>query len=180
MIPHQPRSLGHFAASHWLPGALVLVLLGVLALGLLWALGDIKERAEKQVVELTLRNMRTGMQLAMGEALMHQREGEIASWVGSNPVDWLGAPPVGYRGVCSADESRGLSSGEWCFERANRELVYRPTKVDHLRAVPEVEVSRCDRLRWRVVRVSAGVSSGGLVGLRIEPASPCQWILDER
>lgn len=178
MIPHQPRSLGHFAASHWLSGALVLVLFGALALGLLWALGDIKERAEKQVVDLTLRNMRTGMQLAMGEALMHQKAGEIESWFGSNPVRWLDTPPPGYRGECSADESRALADGEWCFERVSRELVFRPTKVDHLRVLPEA--GPCAQLRWRVARVSAGGAGGGLVGLRIEPASPCQWILDER
>ena len=95
MIAHEPRSLGYYSASHWLQGAVVFVVLGSLALGLLWALNDAKERAEKQVVELTLRNMRTGMQFAMGEALLRRRESEMASWVGINPVLWLGAPPTG-------------------------------------------------------------------------------------
>ncbi len=178
MISHEPRSLGYYAASHWMQGAVVLVVLGSLAMGLLWALNDIKERAERQVVDLTIRNMRTGMQWAMGEALMHQREREIATWVGANPVNWLGAPPGGYRGECSAEESRGLSGGEWCFERASRELVYRPSRADHLRTLPEVKGSKCDQLHWRVARVSANVSNAGFVGLRIEPASTCQWVLD--
>ena len=180
MIPHEPRSLGYYAASHWMQGAVVLVVLGSLAMGLLWALGDMKERAEKQVVDLTIRNMRTGMQLAMGEAMMQQREREIATWVGGNPVSWLGAPPSGYRGECSAEESKGLSSGEWCFERASRELVYRPSRADHLRTLLDAGGGQCEQLRWHVARVLEKVSSGGFVGLRIEPASACQWIVDGR
>lgn len=180
MISHEPRSLGYYAASHWMQGAVVFVVLGSVAMGLLWALGDMKERAEKQVVDLTIRNMRTGMQLAMGEALMQQREREIATWAGGNPVNWLGTPPGGYRGECSVEESRSLSGGEWCFERASRELVYRPSRVDHLRALLEVGASQCDQLRWRVARVPEKVSSGGFVGLQIEPASACQWIMDGR
>lgn len=178
MIPHEPRSLGYYAASHWMQGAVVLVVLGSLAMGLLRALGEMKERAEKQVVDLTIRNMRTGMQLAMGEALMQQRERDIASWVGGNPVAWLGAPPGGYRGECSEGESRGLSGGEWCFERDSRELVFRPSRLDHLRSSPDVKIGQCDQLRWRVARVSENMASSGFVGLRLEPASGCQWALD--
>ena len=114
----------------------------------------------------------------MGEALMHQREGELVSWAGSNPIRWLGAPPGGYRGECSIEESKGLSGGEWCFERANRELVYRPIQAGRLRALPDVKVSQCDQLHWRVARVSETMSGGGFVGLRIEPASGCQWVFD--
>ena len=176
MIPHEPRSLGYFAASHWMQGAVVLVVLGSLAMGLLWALSDVKERAERQVVDLTVRNMRTGMQLAMGEALMQQREREIATWVGGNPVNWLGAPPGGYRGECSAEEGRALSGGEWCFERASRELVYRPNSVDRLRDSRVEKDNQCGQLRWRVARVSESASSAGFVGLRIESASTCQWV----
>ena len=106
------------------------VVVGLIAVGLISALGDATEQAERQIVELTIRNMRTGMQRAMGEALMHQREGEMASWAGSNPVRWLDSPPAGYRGECSTAESRALSGGEWCFERGRRELVYRPRNLD--------------------------------------------------
>ena len=122
MMAHEPRSLGYYGASRWFQGAVLFVMLGALALGLLWALADAKERAEKLVVELTVRNMRSGMQLAMGEALMQQRANEIATWVGNNPVLWLGSPPDGYRGECSAAESRDLDGGAWCFERDSRQL----------------------------------------------------------
>jgi len=178
MIPHGPRTLGYYASSQWFQWAVLFVMLGSLAMGLLWALDDVKERAERQTVDLTLRNMRTGMQLAMGEALIRQREREIATWVGGNPINWLGAPPGGYRGECSAEEGRGLSGGEWCFERASGELVYRPNSVDHLRDSRGEKDSPCGQLRWRVARVSESASSAGFVGLRIESASTCQWVLE--
>jgi len=178
MIPRGPRTLGYYASSQWFQWAVLFLVLGSLATVLLSALDDIKERAEKQVVDLTLRNMRTGMRLAMGEALIQQREREIATWGGGNPVGWLGAPPVGYRGECSAGESRRLSGQEWCFERPSGELVYRPNSVDHLHDPVAEKDSPCVQLRWRVARLSESASSASFVGLWIESASTCQWVLD--
>lgn len=178
MMQSQPRSLGYYAASHWMQGAVLLAVLALIVGGLLSALSDAGERAEKQGVELTIRNMRTGLKLAMGEVMMEQREGEIASWVGSNPVRWLGSLPGGYRGECSAEESRNLSGGEWCFEGGRRELVYRPHHPEHLHPLPAGSERQCSHLRWRVARAPKSVASGGFVGLRIEAAAPCQWVLE--
>jgi hypothetical protein len=114
------------------------------------------------------------MQLAMGEALMQRREGEIASWAGSNPVRWLGAPPVGYRGECSAAERRGLAGGEWCFDPERRELAYRPRNAEHLRP------QQCVQLSWRLVRAPESAARGSFVGLRLESAAVCQWIFQGR
>lgn len=178
MIPREPRRLGYYATRNWFQHAVLFVVLGLFAIGLISALGDAKEEAERQMVELTIRNMRTGLQRAMGEALMHQREGEMASWVGSNPVRWLDSPPAGYRGECSTADSWALSGGEWCFERGRRELVYRPRNIDHLydsKGTMKAEGRRCDQLSWRVARAPTSAASGGFVGLRIEVASSCQW-----
>ena len=178
MTPHEPRRLGYYATKKWVQHAVLFVVVGLIAVGLISALGDATEQAERQIVELTIRNMRTGMQRAMGEALMHQREGEMASWAGSNPVRWLDSFPAGYRGECSTAESRALSGGEWCFERGRRELVYRPRNLDHLHeSTGEIRAAgrQCDLLSWRVARAPVSAASGGFVGLRIEIASSCQW-----
>lgn len=178
MIPREPRRLGYFATRNWFQHAVLFVVLGLFAIALISALGDAKEQAERQIVELTIRNMRTGMQRAMGEALMRQREGEMASWTGSNPVRWLDSSPAGYRGECSAAESGALSGGEWCFERGRRELVYRPHDIDRLHESSggtKAVGRRCDLLRWRVARAPLSAASGGFVGLRIEAATACQW-----
>jgi hypothetical protein len=180
MMQLQTRSLGYYAASHWLQGAVLLAVLALIFTGLMSALNDAAERAERQGVELTIRNMRTGLKLAMGEVMMQQREGEMAAWVGSNPVRWLGSPPAGYRGECSAEESRNLSGGEWCFEGGRRELVYRPHHPDHLHPLPAGSERQCSHLSWRVARAPESVVSAGFVGLRLEAAAPCQWVLERR
>ncbi len=176
MMAHEPRTLGYYAASHWFQAAVVFLILGVLALVLLRALNEVEEQAERQMVELMLRNMRTGMQYAMGEALMRQRENEIAAWAGGDPTRWLEVPPLGYRGECSVEERRNLPEGAWCFERDSRQLVYRPRNAKQLRDPGDGQA--CNQLAWRVVRVADGVVSGGFVGVRIEPASICRWFLE--
>ncbi len=177
MIRRGPRTLGHYARSRWLQGSVYLLLVFLLALWSLGALDETQERAEKLMVELTIRNARTGMQLAMGEALMQRREREIAAWVGSNPVRWVGNPPEGYRGECSAQEARDLPAGAWCFERERRELAYRPRKAAHLRIVSAVGGRDEGLLRWRVGRAAEGVAAGGFVGLRVEIVTPYEWFL---
>ena len=173
-----PRNLGYYARSHWLQGSICLLLVVFVGAWLLAALGEAQERAEKLAVELTVRNFRTGMQLAMGEALMQHRESEIAGWVGSNPVRWLGAPPDGYRGECSAQEARALPGGAWCFELQGHELLYRPRNAGHLRILAGAEGRDDSRLlRWRVGRASEGVAAGGFVGLRVEIVTPYEWFL---
>ena len=178
MIPHGPRRLGYYAGKNWFQSAVLFVVLGLFAIGLLSALNGAKEQAERQVVDLTIRNMRTGMQLAIGEALMRQRERDMASWVGSNPVQWLGTSPAGYRGECTTDESRDLSGGEWCFERTHRELVYRPRRIERLQALGEKNPRQCSQLRWRVARTPGNEDSGGFIGLRLEAASSCRWVVE--
>ena len=169
MMAHEPRTLGYYAASHWFQAAVVFLMLGALALVLLRALNEVEEQAERQAVELTLRNMRTGMQFAMAEALMRQREGEVAAWAGSDPTRWLEVPPAGYRGECTAEERRNLPEGAWCFERDSRELVYQPRNTKQLRGSESGQ--QCSLLAWRVARVADGA-------VRIEAASPCRWIFE--
>ncbi len=174
MTAHEPRTLGYYAASHWFPAAVVLLMLGVLALFLLRALSEAKEQAERQMIELTLRNMRTGMQFAMAEALMRRRENEIAAWAGSNPTRWLEAPPAGYRGECSSAERATLPDGAWCFEHDSGRLAYRPRNEKKL--VGRDDARSCNQLFWQVVRVTDHALNGGFVGVRIEPTSACRFV----
>lgn len=172
------RRPGYYAASHWFQGGVFLLGCAVIGSWLLAALNDAQERGEKQAIEVTVRNMRTGMQLAMGEALMHQREGEIASWVGSDPVRWLGAKPAGYVGDCSAKEASDLPPGTWCFDRERCELVYRPRNASHLHVQDAGGARPPGQLRWRVARAPESLASGGFVGLRVELVTLYKWFLD--
>lgn len=183
MIAHESRRLGHYAGTKWFQWAVLLVLCGLLAGGLIGALEDAKGRAEQQAVELTIRNMRTGLQLAMGEALMQQRQGEIAGWAGSNPVRWLGRSPTGYGGECNNTGDRRPGAGAWCFDVRQKELIYRPRsdalliEQDKLDKLERAGAEPCKTLRWRVRRTplpGAAQADNGFVGLRIEPVRACR------
>ena len=177
MSAEHARTYGYYTAAHWFQGAVIFLLVSALALWLLSALNDAKERAERLSVELTIRQMRSGMHFAMGEALIRQSARLINSWEGSDPVRWLDSPPSGYRGECSAAERQALSGGEWCFDRKRRELVYRPKSQECLRDLGVSPATPCAELSWRVRRSAGSPASDGFTGLRIEAASACQWLL---
>lgn len=151
------RGLLYFTGSRWVSLALAALLIGILAVVLLAALEEEAGQAERMAVELTVRNMRTGLQLAMGEALMQGREREIAGWAGSNPLRWLQRPPAGYGGECLAGSFP--EPGEWCFDSGRQELLYLPERV----AAQGSEPGR--PRRWQVRVVSAG---GRGIGARVE------------
>jgi hypothetical protein len=175
MIRRVERSIGYYAGSHWFQVGVLFSLVGVFSLWLLEELEEARELVDRQVVEMTVRSMRTGMQFAVGEALLHQnRQTVVADWVGANPVNWLAAPPQGYRGECSVAESRAMPSRSWCFERESRHLVYRPGKAVH--RWPASDSTGCEDLRWQVATSTNGLASE-VAGLRIEPVKLCGLIL---
>jgi len=154
------------------------MLTGVLIVGfvywLLEALNEAQEMAEKAIVEVTIRNVRVGMQLAIGEAMLHGRESQISGWVGANPLRWLGAAPDGYVGKCDPGNAGRPSPGHWCFDSERRELVYSPRSASHLRLLSG---SKPKILRWRVV-ATGGPHDNGQIGLRVENVTPYEWFLN--
>lgn len=174
MIRATARAYDYYAGSRWLVHAVTIVAILLLAGWLLAALQEAEERAEKLMVELTWRNMRTGLQIAMGEALMSGRDKEIAGWEGSNPVRWLGSEPSGYRGECAARLAGELPKGAWCFDSGRRELVYRPRNDRHLRI--DGEAGRGKLLRWRVVAAAQEPERPGPPGLRVESVTSYSWL----
>ena len=168
------RRPDYYAGSNWLRWSVWILVVGVLVFKLEQALDEANAQAERLATELTVRNMRTGLQLATGEALMHGKEREIETWVGTNPVEWLGVPPSGYIGECVQAGRGTLSKGEWCFDSSSHELAFRPRHSANLSARSGSE-ERCDELRWWVTRAEQGGSVPGLGGLRIERANSCGW-----
>lgn len=176
MIEHEPQGGGYYAASHWFQGGVVLIVLVGLIFALLSALDEAKARSEQLIVELTVRNMRTGMQLALGEAMMQQRAPGREFRAGQNPLAWLGSEPAGYVGGCPLSGRQDLPPASWCFDERQEVLVYRPRAVQHLRAAAGDQPNACAELAWRVER--SGDSARGTVGWRIEEVTGCRWSLE--
>lgn len=166
------RRLDFYVGSRWLSGAATFLIVAVLLFFLLSALEDIQEDAERLMVELTVRRLRTELQTAMALTLIRGRQGDIAAWVGANPVDWLGAPPTGYTGDCRALGAHNMAAGSWCFDRERHQLLFRPNSGRWLK----MEMAGAEKiLRWRLVASPATVASEGVLDLHLELVTPYRW-----
>lgn len=122
---------------------IVVIIIGVVSLLLAERLNHIEMEAERTEVDLTIRNIRVGIQLAVGEHVMHgedARIAEIAEIADASPVDFLGYLPRGFRAEASYPEA----AGEWAYNIPRRELAYRPR-------LPKAFDGR-EELRWRYER----------------------------
>jgi general secretion pathway protein G len=134
---------------------LTVAIFGVLAMLLLERLDALQAEAERTEVDLTVRNIRVGMQLAIGERIMHGEENRIGELAQASPVEFLGHRPRGFTEAATASQP-----GEWSYDPVRRELDYLPRR-------PEA-FADATRLRWRYIARtdSAGRTSGiSLVGL---------------
>jgi hypothetical protein len=120
---------------------------------LLQRLETVQEEAESTALDLTIRNIRTGMQLAQGELIMHGEDGRITELAQSNPVRFLGKLPDGYEGEAVSPEQ----PGGWTYNPTLHELAYKPRLAPAFAGRPE--------LRWRYMPVLA---DGQIRGLRLE------------
>lgn len=134
---------------------LVVTMFGILAAALLDRLVGVEQAAERTEVDLTLRNMRVGLQLAVGERLMRGQENRLAELVDANPVGFLGRIPSGYRGETSDSDGPGT----WRFDPASHILAYRPRQ-------PGAFAGR-EELRWRMGTQQA-TRGGRIQGIRLE------------
>jgi hypothetical protein len=129
--------------------AVTVAILGILASVLLVRLSALEAEAERVEVNLTVRNIRVGIQLAIGERIMRGEEGRIIEVVRASPIDFLGELPRGFSRGRTAE-----TSGQWAYDPVDRELSYIPRSPQ---AFAEATV-----LRWRyVARTDA---SGRTVG----------------
>lgn len=135
----------------------VVALIGVLASVLFDRLLTVQLEAERLEVSLTIRNMRTGVQLAIGERLMGGREDTLGELLAANPVGFLARRPAGYVGETSV----AGEAGSWRFDPVARVLEYRPRRQEAFAGQAV--------LRWRLV--SRGGDGGRVRGLRLEEAA---------
>jgi hypothetical protein len=159
--------------SGWAEFAIVAALLTCLAAFLLPRLMEYQERAEKTLVDLTIRSLRTTLRWQVAQHMFHGRADDLADLVGANPVSWLEQPPAGYLGEL-AGEASGLGGGTWYFDTTARQLVYVPQRDAHL----SVSDHRSSRLCWQVRRLKpppANDVKGPVDALVFAEAMPYQW-----
>lgn len=137
--------------------ALIIALVGCVSLFLAARLKGLEEAGERMEVELTIRNMRVGLQLAIGERIMKGEEAGLQELIGANPVSFLGRTPARYR----EDDGVAAEPGDWWFDPVSRTLGYRPRQAEAFGSMA--------RLRWQVR--ARGWLGGRVVGLGLESVS---------
>ena len=125
-----------------------------LAAALLLVLNETQATMEQAQVEILVRNMRTGLQVAIGEKLIRGEDNRLGELLAANPIGFLSRPPEGYIG----ESPRPDGSGSWRFDPQSRLLEYRPRHPGAFGGRKE--------LRWRLA--AAGTAAGRPVGLRLE------------
>ena len=135
---------------------LVVALVGILGTILLARMTALEAESERIAAMLTIRNIRSGLQMAQGEFLMRGKEAAMAQLLTANPLDFLKQS-----GEQDDGGIHGGATGNWQFDAARRELVYRPR-------MKEAFGGR-DELRWRIEGIPS--SSGSVIGLRLAETS---------
>lgn len=119
--------------------SLVIAVIGILATALMARLNAIQAEAERTEVNLTVRNMRVGIQLAIGERIMRGEENRIVEVAQASPVDFLGHRPRDF----NAEAGTPMAPGQWAYDPVRRELAYQPR-------LPEAFAGAAE-LHWRYV-----------------------------
>jgi len=141
--------------------AVVLAILAVLSAVLLGRLTEVERQVERLEVALAIRNMRTGLKLAVGELVMHGEESRIADLLKENPLNFLGNQKVPQEAERSVGDTASRP-GEWVFLPTTRELSYHPRQ-------PEAFDGR-ERLSWRLE--GSRDALGRMLDLRLAKLEP--------
>ena len=131
--------------------SLMVAVLGLLSLFLIDALKTLQDDSERLTVELTVRNMNSGLYLQQAERVAGGRENTLKELAQANPVSWLGSSPVGYIGEqpCASV----LAKGQWCWDKLSTTLYYYPKQANWLKTG-----GKMPWLTWRVGSPQQGAS----------------------
>ena len=98
--------------------AVLVLVVGVLALVLLRSLDDAQEAVEEAAVQAEMAALR----VELLDALAHREAFGGALPASANPLRWVGREPAAYLGELDAAP---VARGVWYFDRAHGELIYR-------------------------------------------------------
>ena len=155
-----------------------IILIGIVSIGLLERLLYYQEYAEKTVMEVTIRNIRNGLQLRVADLMMHDKMKDVGGLLNENPITWLEMPPPNYLGELKAPQKNTLSKGNWYFDSERKELTYLP---DHCRFFESESDGRKEvRYRTIAIKYSQGRNNDQLLkpeGIALHLVNPYKWNL---
>jgi len=128
-----------------------LVILLLLAGVLFSILPRYRTIVERDMVDINIRSMRTGLRLQVSQWLLAGRQKDLMTLVGVNPVQWLSGSLPDYLGELDDPPSPDVR-GCWYFDKMTRQLVFR-SKSSFLVSREDLET------HWQVIP-SGGKDTG--------------------
>ncbi|OGB23055.1 MAG: hypothetical protein A3I66_08535 [Burkholderiales bacterium RIFCSPLOWO2_02_FULL_57_36] len=153
--------------------AIGITMIGLLATVLSERMLRYQEYAEKTAMEVTARNLRTGLRLRVADLMMRDRLHEIDRLLQDNPITWLETPPPNYIGERANAKQDDTVRGNWYFDNVRRELVYTPFR--HRYFQPQLYGNHSIRYRIAAVPVTSGDGTRSIEGLSLVLLSPYKW-----
>jgi prepilin-type N-terminal cleavage/methylation domain-containing protein len=138
-----------------------LVILLLLAGVLFSILPRYRTIVERDMVDINIRSMRTGLRLQVSQWLLAGRQKDLVTLVGVNPVQWLSGGLPNYLGEFEAPPASDVR-GCWYFDKVTRQLVFR-SKSSILPSQEDLEI------HWQVV--PSGGKDTGVQLLEVESKS---------
>jgi type II secretory pathway pseudopilin PulG len=134
----------------------IILLVSVLSLLLYDRFLGYQALAEKTAMEMTVINMRSGLQWRVGELMIEDRADKMANLLDENPIKWLMALPPNYIGVFQNPEQHAIPGNAWYFDTRRHELVYRQGRD----SVFTTDPSHAMVLRFKVTAVTSPAAIG--------------------
>lgn len=162
------------AGSNLLELAVAGTLIGVIATLFLGYMLRYQEVAEKTVMETTVINMRTGLNLRMAELMAQGKVLDMGGVARENPITWLASPPPNYLGQLDNPAPETLPTGSWYYDNTRSQLVYLPARSRHLKPAPNGE----KLIRFRVTAKTSPGKNGAppkVEGVTLSPLIPYDW-----
>jgi general secretion pathway protein G len=97
---------------------------GILIGGLLSRLLSYQYEAELAAVAMTVASVRSALEVKAAERQLPDHSGDLTFLTEENPLNLLKVKPVNYAGEFYHPSDADIGRGNWCFDRAEKELVY--------------------------------------------------------
>ena len=159
----------------------------IIILSLLYVFGidkllKLRVDAEAAGLAYAISGLQVALSLQMAEMVARGEMHKLSMLVGQNPMDWLLQTPEGYVGKRSPQQVGDVEPGQWYFDEAAGELVYRVRFVRYFQA----DQGDSPEVRLKVGLIFADKNRNGrfdrqkddVQGVRLQTVTPYRW-LDE-
>lgn len=160
--------------------ALVVVMVGVLAVLFLQRMERVEAAMERAMVQLVIQDMQSRLLMHQAEITMRGEQGRMIDLIGANPVERLALAPAGYLGERERVDWGEIEPGTWVYDRARRTLGYR---VVHEAYFDGAGGSTPERIELGIAPEYEDLDADGvfdaardrLLAVRLRPAAPYRW-----